>query len=304
MPANPNITQSRHFAFKALRVSIQCPPFRYLTIGHLMHPMLNTAVKAARRAGNVIMRHLDRLDRLTVEPKGHRDFVSEVDRMAESEIIRVLRHAYPDHAILAEESGHLAGNDFEWIIDPLDGTTNFLHGFPQFGVSIALAHKGRLDQAVVFDPHKNDLFTSSRGQGAQLNERRIRVSQIRNLDQALLGTGFPFRSHEHLEHWINTLRVLLVRSSGIRRPGAASLDLAYVACGRYEGFWEFGLSRWDMAAGALLIQEAGGIVSDILGGQSFLETGNIVAANAKLHGEILQLIKSQAPDTASVKKAN
>ena len=264
-----------------------------------MHPMLNTAIKAARRAGNTIMRHLDRVDRLTIEPKGHSDFVTEVDRLAESEIIQVLRHAYPDHAILAEESGHHAGNEYEWVIDPLDGTTNFLHGFPHFAVSIALRHKGRLDQAVVFDPHKNDLFTATRGQGAHLNDRRIRVSQIHKLEHALLGTGFPFRSHEHLEYWINTLRVLLVRSSGIRRPGSAALDLAYVACGRYEGFWEFGLSRWDMAAGALLIQEAGGIVSDISGGQSFLETGNIVAANAKLHAEILQHIKSQSPDAVA-----
>jgi myo-inositol-1(or 4)-monophosphatase len=260
-----------------------------------MHPMLNTAIKAARRAGNVIMRHLDRLERVTIETKGRNDFVSEVDRMAEAEIISVLRGAYPDHAILAEETGAQAGNDYRWIIDPLDGTTNFLHGYPQFAVSVALQHKGRLEQAVVLDPHKNELFTASRGQGAQLNDRRIRVSQISELELALLGTGFPFKSHEHLEVWIHTLRDLLKRSSGIRRAGSAALDLAHVACGRFDGFWEFGLSPWDMAAGCLLILEAGGIVSDFAGGQNYLESGNIVAGNPKIHEIVLSHIRPHLP---------
>src|SRR3989344_4792530 len=175
-----------------------------------MHPMLNTAVKAARGAGNVIMRHLDQLERLTVESKGRKDYVSEVDRMAEAEILRVLQYAYPNHAILAEETGQHAGDDYQWIIDPLDGTTNFLHGFPHFAVSIALKHGDKLEQAVVFDPVRNELFTSTRGQGAHLNDRRIRIRPVKALEYALLAAGFPFRSHDHLEIWINTLRDLMV----------------------------------------------------------------------------------------------
>ena len=259
--------------------------------GQFMHPMLNTAIRAARRAGTIIMRHLDRLERVTIETKGRADFVTEVDRMAEAEIIAILRTAYPNHAILAEESGAQDGNEFRWIIDPLDGTTNYLHGFPQFAISIALQHKEKLEQAVVFDPHKNELFSASRGQGAQLNERRIRVSKISELDRALLGTGFPFRSQEHLDVWLNPLRALLPLSSGVRRPGSAALDLAYVASGRYDGFWEFGLSPWDMAAGCLLIQEAGGIVTDFRGGQRFLETGHVVAGNARIHESLLRHIE-------------
>jgi myo-inositol-1(or 4)-monophosphatase len=257
--------------------------------------MLNMAVKAARRAGTVIMRHLDRLERLTVEHKGRKDYVSEVDRQAEAEILAILRTAFPHHAILAEETGQQQGNEYLWIIDPLDGTTNFLHGYPQFAVSIALQYKGRLEQAVVFDPHKNELFTATRGQGAQLNDRRIRVSHVHDLEYALLGTGFPFRSTEHLEVWINTLRPLLMASSGVRRAGSAALDLAHVACGRFDGFWEFGLSPWDMAAGALLIQEAGGMVSDFSGAPSFLTTGNIVAGNPKIYDEMLRQIRPHLP---------
>jgi len=239
------------------------------------------------------MRHVDRLDRLTVETKGGRDYVSEVDRLAESEIIRVLQVAYPSHGILAEESGTHAGDDFVWLIDPLDGTTNFLHGYPQFAVSIALKHRGRLEHAVVFDPLKNELFTASRGGGAQLNDRRIRVSAIAELDYALLGTGFPFKSHEHIEEWINTLRSLLRQTSGIRRAGSAALDLAHVACGRFDGFWEFGLNPWDIAAGALLIQEAGGLISDFAGGQNFLDSGNVVAGNPKIFALMLADIQQQ-----------
>jgi len=260
-----------------------------------MHPFLNTAVKAARRAGSVIMRHLDRLDRLTVETKSARDYVSEVDRIAESEIVKILLAAYPGHGILAEESGTRDGTDYVWIIDPLDGTTNFLHGYPQFAVSIALKQRGRLEHAVVFDPLKNELFTASRGDGAQLNDRRIRVSAVSELGYALLGTGFPFKSHEYLEEWINTLRSLLLQTSGIRRAGSAALDLAHVACGRFDGFWEFGLNPWDMAAGALLIQEAGGLVGDFAGGQDFLTSGNIVAGNPKIFSLLLPNIQRQLP---------
>lgn len=260
-----------------------------------MHPMLNMAIKAARGAGQIIMRHHDRLERLTVESKGLKDYVSEVDRMAENEIIRTLRAAYPNHGFIGEETGVQTGDEYAWIIDPLDGTTNFLHGFPHFAVSIALRHKDRLEQAVVFDPSRNELFTASRGNGAQLNDRRIRVSHITDLEHALLGAGFPFRSHEHIEPWINTLRDFMVTTSGIRRPGSAALDLAYVACGRYEGFWEIGLHSWDIAAGALLVQEAGGLVSDFSGEQNYLESGNILAANPKIYTEMLRRIQPHLP---------
>mgnify|MGYP001818147783 FL=1 len=256
-----------------------------------MHPMLNIAVRAARSAGNIIVRNLDRVDSLAVQTKDRNDFVSEVDRQAEQEIIGILRKAYPDHGVLAEESGHQDGNDYQWIIDPLDGTTNYLHGFPQFAVSIALRHKGRIEQGVVYDPLRQELFTASRGAGANLNDRRIRVTNRRNLDGALLGTGFPFKSQQHLDAYLDMFRALFPRTAGIRRPGAAALDLAYVASGRLDGFWEIGLSVWDMAAGVLLIQEAGGISSDFFGGHNYLENGNLVAGNPKVFAEILKAIR-------------
>jgi myo-inositol-1(or 4)-monophosphatase len=255
-----------------------------------MHPMLNTAIKAARRAGSVIMRHIDRLERVTVESKGRADYVSEVDRIAEAEIIDILHRAYPDTAVLGEESGAIPGNDFCWIIDPLDGTTNFLHGYPQFAVSIGLRHRDKLEQAVIFDPLKNELFTASRGHGALLNDRRMRVSRVTQLEFALLGTGFPFRSQEYLDAWMGTLRRFICDTSGVRRAGSAALDLAHVACGRFDGFWEFGLKPWDMAAGCLLIQEAGGLVSDMRGGSNYFESGNVVTGNPKIHAEMLSRI--------------
>ena len=256
-----------------------------------MHPMLNIAVRAARSAGNVISRSMARLDSITVQVKERNDFVSEVDREAENEIIGILRKAYPDHAILAEESGQTSGNDFEWIIDPLDGTTNYLHGFPQFAVSIALRHRGRLEQAVVYDPISQDLYTATRGAGATLNDRRIRVSNRHSLEGALLGTGFPFKSQQHLDSYLDMFRALFPKTAGIRRAGAAALDLAYVAAGRLDGFWEIGLSTWDMAAGILLIQEAGGLSGDFSGGHSHLESGNLVAGNPKVFAEILRTIR-------------
>ena len=261
-----------------------------------MHPMLNTAVKAARRAGTVIMRHLDRVEGLVIESKGSSDFVTEVDRRAEAEIIQVLRHAYPDHAVTAEESGSQPGDNYRWIIDPLDGTTNFLHGYPQFAVSIALQHKDKLEQAVVFDPLRNELFTASRGQGAQLNDRRIRVSRTADMQYVLLGTGFPFRSQKYLDVWINTFRALMMDTSGVRRAGSAALDLAHVACGRLDGFWEFGLHQWDMAAGCLLIEEAGGRIGDTHGGQGHLQSGNVVAGNPKVYVEMLKRIQPHVSD--------
>ena len=193
-----------------------------------MHPMLNTAIKAARRAGSVILRYSDQLDRLTSESKGRNDFVSQVDRTAEDEIIDIIRHAYPSHGILAEESGEQSGDDYQWVIDPLDGTTNFLHGYPQYAVSIALLDKGKLAQAVIFDPLKDELFIASRGAGAQLNDRRIRVSSVKKMDNALLGTGFPFKEFDNLETWINCFRELLPLSSGIRRAGSAEIGRAHV----------------------------------------------------------------------------
>lgn len=255
-----------------------------------MQPMLNIAVRAAREAGKVIMYHANHLDALTVTSKARNDFVSEVDRKAEQAIIDTIHKSYPDHAILAEESGAQGDNEFEWIIDPLDGTTNFLHGFPQFAVSIALRHKSRLSQAVIYDPLSQDLYTASRGDGATLNDRRIRVAKCKGLQGALLGTGFPFKQQQHLDMYMATFKALFPDTSGIRRAGSAALDLAYVASGRLDGFWELGLSSWDMAAGVLLIQEAGGIVSDFAGGNDFLSKGHIVAGNPAVFKAILSTI--------------
>jgi myo-inositol-1(or 4)-monophosphatase len=265
-----------------------------------MHPILNIAVRAARRAGQVISRNLDQLDRLDITTKAPNDFVSEVDQEAEAAIIEVIHDAYPQHSILAEESGEISGkrrgggnadNDYQWVIDPLDGTTNFLHGFPQFAISIAVKHKNRLEHAVVYDPMRQELFTATRGGGAQLNDRRLRVTKRRDLNGALLGTGFPFKQQQHLDTYLATFKALFPMTAGIRRPGAAALDLAYVAAGRLDGFWEIGLNPWDMAAGALLVQEAGGLVSDFSGGNEYMETGNVVAGNPKVFKAILQTIR-------------
>ncbi|TNF34699.1 MAG: inositol-1-monophosphatase [Gammaproteobacteria bacterium] len=257
-----------------------------------MNPMLNIAIRAARAAGNVILRNLDRVDRLTIETKARNDFVSEVDRRAEEQILQHIKQAFPDHAILAEETGHHAQqSDYQWIIDPLDGTTNFLHGFPQFSVSIGLKLKNRLEVAVVFDPVKNELFTAARGEGAQLNDRRIRCSQQKGMAGALLGTGFPFRQPEHLDTYLATFKAVHNDTAGIRRAGSAALDLAYVAAGRLDGFWELGLNAWDMAAGALLVREAGGIVTDFSGEGHYLETGNVIAAAPKVYQPMYERIK-------------
>ncbi len=256
--------------------------------------MLNIAVRAARRAGEVITRQIERVDTLTVTSKGHNDFVSEVDRKAEAAIVDTLRTAYPDHAILAEEGGAIAGNEFEWIIDPLDGTTNFLHGYPQYCVSIALRHRGRLDQAVIYDPVLQELFTASRGVGAQLNNRRIRVSRQDKLERALIGTGFPVRNAEYLDTYMAQFRRVMPACAGIRRAGAAALDLAWVACGRLDGFWESNLQAWDMAAGILLIEEAGGLVGDLGGGARHLETGQIVAGCPPVFKQLTRALRGAA----------
>jgi myo-inositol-1(or 4)-monophosphatase len=257
-----------------------------------MHPMLNIAVRAARNAGDIIVRHSTRIDELTIASKERNDYVSEVDRRAENEIMAVIRKAYPDHGILAEESGQHDGKDeFLWIIDPLDGTTNFLHGYPQFAVSIALQHRGRLEQAVIYDPMRQELYTASRGSGAFLDNRRIRVSKRTSLAGALLGTGFPYKDHTHLAAYLEMFKSLIADSAGIRRPGSAALDLAYVAAGRFDGFWEIGLNAWDIAAGVLLVREAGGLVGDLAGGHNFLQSGNIVAAAPKVFPAMLREIR-------------
>jgi myo-inositol-1(or 4)-monophosphatase len=255
-----------------------------------MHPMLNTAVKAARRAGNIIIRATRNLDLVAFKEKAANDFVSEVDREAEQAIIRTLHDAYPGHAILAEESGASGESEYQWIIDPLDGTTNFMHGFPQFCVAIALRHRGVVTQAVIYDPSRNDLFTSTRGRGAFLNDQRIRVSKRTHLRSSLIGTGFPFRQFEHIDVYLAILRDMMGGAAGVRRAGSAALDLAYVAAGRLDGFWELGLSPWDIAAGALLISEAGGLIGDLTGENAYLETGNVVAGSPKVFVELLRAI--------------
>jgi myo-inositol-1(or 4)-monophosphatase len=257
-----------------------------------MHPMLNIAVKAARRAGSLINRAALE-GALEVRAKNRNDFVTQVDKAAEQAIIDVIRRAYPEHSVLAEESGASAGArpEFLWVIDPLDGTTNYIHGFPQYCVSIALEHKGTLTQGVVYDPGKNELFTASRGRGAFLDDRRMRVSRCTQLRDALVGTGFPFKEFGRIDLYMRQMRRLMGDSAGVRRAGAAALDLAYVAAGRLDAFWEMGLSRWDMAAGALLIQEAGGLVSDLEGGAEFLGRGEIVAATPKVLPELLSALK-------------
>ena len=262
-----------------------------------MHPMLNTAVKAARRAGSIINRASDNLDVLTVRHKSLNDLVSEVDRAAEDAIIEVIRGAYPDHSILAEESGESGSSDHQWIIDPLDGTTNFLHGLPVYCVSIAMAHKGVLTHGVIFDPSRNDLFTASRGAGAFLNDRRMRVSKRERLIDGLIGTGFPFREQAHTDAYVAMMKEFMHKTAGIRRPGAAALDLANVAAGRLDGFWELGLQPWDMAAGALMIIEAGGLVGDLEGNDGFLRKGHICAANPRIFPQMLAVIGAHLPAT-------
>ncbi|MDZ7643215.1 MAG: inositol monophosphatase family protein [Woeseiaceae bacterium] len=259
-----------------------------------MHALLNVAIMAARRGGDTLVRNLAKLDKIKIEEKGRNDFVSEADREAERAVISVIHKHYPDHAVLAEESGAHGDSDHVWIIDPLDGTTNFLHGFPVFAVSIALMHNGRIEHAAVYDPMRQELFTASRGAGAQLDGRRIRVSSLKSLDRALLGTGFPYReSNRGLAPYMRLFEKALTNSAGVRRPGAAALDLCYVAAGRLDAFWETGLKAWDMAAGALLIREAGGIISGLDGRENFLDAGHVLAGSPKVYSALARLF---APD--------
>jgi myo-inositol-1(or 4)-monophosphatase len=258
-----------------------------------LHPMLNIAVKAARAAGAIINRAALDIERLQVQTKNPRDFVTEVDHASERAIIDILLEAYPDHSILAEESGRTRGarsSDHQWIIDPLDGTTNFIHGLPTYAVSIALLHRGQIQQAVVYDPARNDLFYASKGRGAYLNDRRLRVSKRTRLAEALIGTGFPFRKGDNFQRYLKMLEQVMQHCAGLRRPGAAALDLCYVAAGWYDGFFETGLQPWDVAAGALLVTEAGGLIGNFTGEADFLHQREVVAGNPKIYGQLVQML--------------
>jgi myo-inositol-1(or 4)-monophosphatase len=257
-----------------------------------MHPLLNIAIQAARQASKTVLRFMDRLDSIEINRKARNDFVTEVDRRSEQEIIHVIRKAYPDHAILGEESGHSEGNEFCWVIDPLDGTTNYIHGFPHFCISIAVKNQDQLEAGVVYDPVRNELFAAARGKGATVNDRRMRVSSVKKLEEALIGTGFPQREIEHSQEFLKIFQLVFPQCAGVRRAGAAALDLAYVAAGRLDGFWESHLKEWDMAAGVLIIQEAGGIVSDFEAGKNHLAQGDLIAGNSKTHKALLEIIES------------
>ena len=276
-----------------------------------LHPMLNMAIKAARAAGAIINRAALDVESVRVSTKQVNDFVTEVDQASEQAIIETLLTAYPDHGILAEESGNEYGNPHSnhiWIIDPLDGTTNFIHGFPVYCVSIALAVNGRVEQAVVYDPTRNDLFTSTRGRGAFLNERRIRVSKRTQLRDTLITTGFPFRPGDNFKQYMAMLGDVMQRTSGVRRPGAAALDLAYVAAGFSDGFFETGLSIWDVAAGSLLVTEAGGLVGNFTGEADFLEQREVLAGTPRIYGQLVPILAkyskfASAGDKAAVRQA-
>ena len=258
-----------------------------------LHPMLNIAVKAARAAGSIINRAALDVERLQVTAKGVNDFVTEVDQAAEQAVIETLLTAYPGHAILAEESGRQHGakhSEYLWIIDPLDGTTNFIHGLPVYAVSIALAFRGKVEQAVVYDPSRNDLFFASKGRGAFLNDRRLRVSKRIRIAEALIGTGFPFRKGDNLSRYMKMMEAVMSQCAGLRRPGAAALDLCYVAAGWYDGFFETGLSPWDVAAGSLMITEAGGLIGNFTGEADYLYQREVVAGCPKIYGQLVQML--------------
>ena len=267
-----------------------------------MNALQNVAVMAARRGGTILLRNLNRLDKLRVDKKGHNDFVSDVDRAAEEAVIEVIHKHYPDHAILAEESGMQGESDTVWIIDPLDGTTNYLHGFPQFCVSVGVKVNGRIEAGAVYDPLRQELFAASRGNGATLDDRKIRVSGRVDLEHALIGTGFPFRQQDmDMGPYLEMLGKVVRNTSGVRRPGAAALDLCYVAAGRLDGFWETGLKAWDLAAGTLIIREAGGIVSALDGDENYLDKGHILCGTPKIYAGLARLC---AHDIKAILSAN
>jgi len=255
-----------------------------------MHALLNVAVMAARRAGSALIKKMVNLDKLKIEQKAHNDYVSDADHAAEKAVINCILKHYPDHAIHAEESGVQGESDTVWIVDPLDGTTNYLHGFPVFAVSIGVQIKGRMEHAVVYDPLRQELFTASRGQGAHLDGRRIRVSGQKQLERSLVGTGFPYRQADaEIGPYMDMLGKVIRSTSGVRRPGAAALDLAYVAAGRLDAFWETCLEPWDLAAGSLLIREAGGMISGLDGSENFLSTGHVLTGTPRIYREIAKL---------------
>ncbi len=258
-----------------------------------LHPMLNVAIKAARAAGSIINRASLDLDILKINTKSPNDFVTEVDQAAENAIIEILLQAYPDHGILAEESGREHGakhSEFVWIIDPLDGTTNFIHGLPMYCVSIALAHRGVVQQAVVYDPTRNDLFYATKGRGAFLNDRRLRVSKRTRMSDALIGTGFPFRRGDNFKRYLKMFEEIMPLCAGLRRPGAAALDLCYVAAGYYDAFFETGLNPWDVAAGSLIITEAGGLIGNFTGESDFMNQREVLAGSPKIYGQLVPIL--------------
>lgn len=258
-----------------------------------MSGILNIAVQAAYNAGNIIQQESRNLERIKVERKGNNDFVSEVDKKAEQIIINTILKAFPSHNILSEEQGELSNkSDVTWIIDPIDGTTNYIHGHPQYSISIAIKHDDKITHGIVFDPNRNDIYTAELGKGAQLNNGRLRVSKTSSLADSLLATGFPTYNMDLLDRYLSIFKVMLESTSGQRRAGSAALDLAYVAAGMVDGFWEFALKPWDIAAGYLLVKEAGGLVCDFDGGQEFIDSGNIIAANPKLISQILKIIQN------------
>jgi myo-inositol-1(or 4)-monophosphatase len=258
-----------------------------------LHPMLNVAVKAARAAGAIINRAALDVESVRISQKQVNDFVTEVDHASEQAIIETLLSAYPGHGILGEETGTEFGakdSEFVWIIDPLDGTTNFIHGFPVYCVSIALAVRGKVEQAVIYDPSRNDLFTATKGRGAYMNDRRIRVSKRTELSQCLISTGFPFRKGDNFPAYLAMMSEVMQRTAGLRRPGAAALDLAYVAAGFTDGFFETGLQPWDVAAGSLLVTEAGGLVGNFTGESDFLHQQECLAGAPRIYGQLVPLL--------------
>jgi myo-inositol-1(or 4)-monophosphatase len=267
-----------------------------------LHPMLNVAIIAARKAGNIINRASLDIEQVKVSTKSANDFVTEVDQKAEEVIIETLLTAYPGHGILAEESGRTHGaknSEYVWIIDPLDGTTNFIHGFPVYAVSIALAFRDQIQQAVVYDPTRNDLFYASKGRGAFLNDKRLRVSKRTRMSDSLIGTGFPFRKGDNFQRYVKMFSEIMQNCAGVRRPGAAALDLCYVAAGYYDGFFETGLNPWDIAAASLMITEAGGLIGNFTGESDFMYQREVVAGNPKVYAQMVSIL---APYTHVIKE--
>ncbi len=257
-----------------------------------MQPIMNIAITAARNASRIIVRSIGRIETQHISEKEKNDYVTEVDKASEKEIIATIKKSYPDHHIIAEESGTLAGNEnFTWIIDPLDGTTNYIHQIPHYAISIAFQYKGKLEHGVIFDPIRNELFMASRGEGARLNDRRLRVSNNDNLERAFISTGFPFKNPNQFPIYLKLFEQILPKVGGMRRSGSAALDLAYVAAGRFDAFFELNLKKWDLAAGILMIKEAGGLMSDLQGEEHYFNNGNIIAGNPKMFKSLLQIIR-------------